>query len=238
MNLLKWLFLGAILGAIWFTLSHRKNSSVATNDFAEQTPATEEAKFQSPAPLSTPRPTPPEPVKPKGNIEPRPSSQTAIPSLNAAALPAVLLLNKEGFVTDERGERVHVYHLKQAEEACKKLGMELPSIRELVAQYGHLSNGTEEVPFGYDREQVTALNSDGKPDSFYYIYNSSGGALSEKSNKTDFILWSSSTDTRFNKEHFCFNAFAGYVCEGESVNSEEAAERDVIQCVSKKKEKH
>lgn len=131
---------------------------------------------------------------------------------------------------------MNVDRMKQADEVCARMGMALPSIRELVAWNGRISSEHEEVPYGYNRELITAKNADGKMEEFFYIYNSSGGPLSNRNSKTNYVLWSSSIDAKYSSNRFCYNAHAGYVCAGESMEPETKSMDGAVRCVAKKKQ--
>lgn len=163
---------------------------------------------------------------------PLPSSPPT-PKREEPSLPSLIKLNEEKLVTDEHGRLLHVTSLRQAEEACQKLGLELPSIRELVRWHGYLAREDEEVPHGYRREKIEAINADGKLEEFFYIYNSRGGPLAAKNAQTVYELWSSSTTNLPSKERYGFNAHAGYVTAGEWIDPENKEARMAVRCVPK-----
>lgn len=227
MKVITALFLLALIMFIWLLRTPdeaRKPGKDAAEEFPPATAQVvkqEEVKAQLPPPVAAiaskveaPLPTPP-----------------SSPKLEEPPLPALIKLNEEKLVTDEHGRLLFVPGLRQAEEACQKLGLELPSIRELVRWHGHLAREDEEVPHGYRRERIEAINADGKLEEFFYIYNSRGGPLAAKNAQTVYELWSSSTTNLTSKERYGFNAHAGYVTAGEWIDPENKEARMVVRCV-------
>lgn len=174
------------------------------------------------------------------NLSAQPATERPVANLDVKEAVAKPIVDSQGVLRDSQGALIKTRH-ESAIKACADQGMQLASIRELVTWGGKiLETGAEmeePIPSGYSKELVIAINSDGKKDSFYYVYNSSGGAFRPSGDLRDSFVWSSSMNAKNRSEYYAFEATSGYVSSGESSDPDPKFHNGAVRCMAKPKSK-
>lgn len=179
------------------------------------------------------------------NKNPIPQKSTAIPQSISAKqetdeMPQNFVVDRAGVLRDGQGSLLKTRH-GAAVKACADHEMQLATIRELVNWGGKVFDPTKEseneIPPGYSKELVSAINPDGKKDEFYIVYNSKGGSFRPVGDLRDHFVWSSSINANNSSEYYALDATSGYVSVGESSDPDPKFHFGAVRCVPKPKPK-
>lgn len=248
MNYLKWIGIAAIIGCTVWYFSNRGKEPIQ-----EQIPEQVNRQVLEPTtemPLES-HPTASKIDKPSDAVS-QPISQSpntqrsaAIPAninvnQEATELPTNHVVDRTGVLRDSQGSPLKTRH-EAAVKACSDHGMQLATIRELVSWGGKIFDPTkesaDEIPSGYSKDLVNAINPDGKKDEFNYVYNSAGGSFRPMGDLRDHFVWSSSLNANNQSEYYALDATSGYVSVGEASDPDPKFHFGAVRCVPKPKPK-
>lgn len=235
MNYLKGLILTLLIGfSLWYFSSPKpaviealQEAGTAEIKDAETKPQQNTATQPSKAPEAAPV---------QENLPPSASNRSE--NKTNELPPTYVPHQRNGVPRDENGNLVTMRE-DQARKACEKYGMQLPTIRELVAWGGRIfepgRDRESEIPPGFSLDQMTAINPDGKTEEFSYVYNAVGGSIKQSEILGSHFFFSSSRNPDNTNEYLSFNNRSGYVSTGISPDPDPKYQLGGVRCVPKKR---